>query len=61
MNSTAKKKVEFKMFRGTFTSWERLFENAAQFATQLGPERIISISQSEDQSDGVVVVWYWSE
>lgn len=61
MNSTAKKKVEFKMFRGTFTSWERLLNDAAQFATQLGPERIISISQSEDHSDGLVVVWYWSE
>jgi hypothetical protein len=26
MKSTAKKKVEFKMFRGTFTSWERLLD-----------------------------------
>lgn len=61
MNSTAKKKVEFKMFRGTFTSWESLLEQAAQFATLQGPERLISISQSEDHSDGIVVVWFWSE
>lgn len=61
MNSAAKKKVEFKMFRGTFTSWECLLGETAQFATLLGPERVISISQSEDHSDGVVVVWYWSE
>jgi len=53
--------VEFKMFRGTFTSWERLLDEAAQFASLLGPERLISISQSEDHSDGIVVVWYWSE
>ncbi len=51
--------VRFRVFRGTFTSWEALFQEAADFATSLGPERLITISQSEDRSDGVVTVWYW--
>ena len=29
------------------------------FATSVGPERLIGISQSDDRSDGVVTVWYW--
>ena len=52
--------AHFKIFRGTFTSWQGLFEQAAEFATQLGPERVISISHSQDQQlEGVVTVWYW--
>ena len=51
----------YKVFRGTFATWEALFSEAAEFATELGPERVISISHSEDDSDGVVTVWYWTE
>jgi hypothetical protein len=53
--------VQFKDFRGTFTSWTALFEKAAAFANQIEPERLISISHSEDENSGVVVVWYWSD
>ena len=53
--------AQFKVFRGTFVSWEKLFHDAAQFASELGPERVISVSHSSDSADGVVVVWYWSE
>jgi hypothetical protein len=53
--------VRFKMFRGTIASWEQLFAEAAEFATTLGSERLIAISHSEDQQDGVVAVWYWAE
>jgi hypothetical protein len=52
--------VRYEVFRGTFATWEKLFTEAAEFATRLGPERLISISHSEDQQDGVVAVWYWS-
>ncbi|MEN8127181.1 MAG: hypothetical protein ABFR90_05160 [Planctomycetota bacterium] len=52
-------KVQFQVFRGTWTSFEALFHEAAQFASALGPERLISISHSEDENDGVVTVWYW--
>lgn len=52
-------KVRFKTFRGSWASWDELFQDAADFATELGKERLISISHSEDGNDGVVTVWYW--
>ena len=52
--------VEFRIFRGVLSSWESLFSEAADFATQVGPSKLISISQSADKYDGVVTVWYWS-
>ncbi len=57
--TTAGSSVRFKEFRSSFKSWNDLFAEAAAFATTLGPERLISISHSEDQSKGVVAVWYW--
>jgi hypothetical protein len=51
--------VRFKYFRGTFKSWEHLFNDAAEFATTIGPERLITISHSSDHSEGVITVWYW--
>ena len=53
--------VRFKMFRGTMATWDQLFAEAAEFATRLGRERLITISHSEDQQDGVVAVWYWAD
>ena len=52
-------RVEFRVFRATMASWTTLFEEAAQFASQIGQERLVSISHSCDQGDGVVTVWYW--
>ena len=54
-----KDKVCFKEFRGVFSSWKNLFEQAADFATKVGRENLVSISHSEDNEDGVVTVWYW--
>jgi hypothetical protein len=54
-------RVEYRMFRGTFETWEKLFELAASFATEIGRERLIGISHSEDDDDGVVSVWYWTQ
>ena len=51
--------AQYKIFRGTFASWDELFTEAALFATGLGEGRVISISHSADQRDGVVTVWYW--
>ena len=53
--------VKHRMFRGTFTTWKTLFEEAGEFATRVGKGRLIGISHSEDQSDSVVVVWYWGD
>ena len=52
--------VDFKVFRGTLTSWGSLFAEAAAWATRCGRENLISISHSEDQNEGVVTVWYWA-
>lgn len=57
---TQKWRMTYRKFRGTFATWEQLFAEAAQFATAIGPERVLSISHSADGGDGVVTVWYWT-
>lgn len=52
--------MTFQIFRGTWAPWEQLLEEAAFFATEIGPERVVIISHSADRSDGVVTVWYWT-
>jgi hypothetical protein len=52
--------VRFKVFRGTFKTWDQLFSEAAEFATRAGKERLISISHSADHSEGVITVWFWA-
>ena len=51
--------VHYKIFRGTLASWDKLFQQASDFATKLGKEKLINISHSADGGDGVVTVWYW--
>ena len=51
--------VNFKVFRSSWQTWEAIFAEAAEFASQVGPERLVSISHSEDDNEGVVAVWYW--
>ncbi len=48
-------------FAALFTSWDSLLSQAAEFASSIGRERLITISHSEDENDGVVVVWYWAD
>ncbi len=52
--------MKYEFFRGTLASWDKLFEDAAAFATRLGWDRVVNISHSCDQRDGLVTVWYWS-
>ena len=52
-------RVKFRTFRGRLQDWQSLFEEAALFASELAKERLINISHSEDQNDGVVTIWYW--
>ena len=49
------------MFRSGLSPWDALCRQAADFATGLGPGRVISISHSEDNGEGIVTVWYWRE
>ena len=51
-------RVDYRMFRGTFKSWEALFQEAADFASSVG-ENLISISHSAYNSEGIVTVWFW--
>ncbi len=39
--------VAFEIFQGTLITWEELFQQAADFASGLGPDRVISISHSD--------------
>lgn len=52
--------VKVEVYKSHWSSWSTLFEQAARFASTLGPERLISIGHSADHSEGVVTVWYWS-
>lgn len=52
-------RLQYEVFRGTLSSWDDLFTRASDFASVLGPERVLTISHSCDHSDGVVTVWYW--
>jgi hypothetical protein len=54
-------RVVAQFFRSSFKTWEGMFEDAATFASTVPPDRLISISHSEDHSKGVVVVWFWED
>ena len=58
--TTEKWRLTFHKVRGTLATWDELFARAADFATDIGPERVLNISHSADQGDGVVTVWYWT-
>lgn len=53
--------LQFEVFKSGMESWDKLFQRAADFATNLGPDRVVNISHSEDQNEGVVTVWYWDK
>ena len=57
--AAAAKVLTFRAYRGTMATWEELFAAAARFASDLGSERVLNISHSVDDDDGVVTVWYW--
>jgi hypothetical protein len=51
--------VRFRIFRSSFSSWESLFQEAADFAGTLAPDRLINISHDCDPArEGTVCVWY---
>jgi hypothetical protein len=54
-------RVYFEVFRSRMSSWQELFQKAADFGSQVGPARLIGFSHSEDQNDGVITVWYWGD
>lgn len=60
-------RVTFKHFVSSTDSWDKMFTNAAEFATTIGRDRLIGISHSHGGGTeflgtggvGVVTVWYW--
>ena len=54
--------MKCKMFRGKFfTPWEKTFQLACDFATRIGRERVVNISNDNDQGYCIVTVWYWED
>lgn len=45
--------------QSTFMPWEELCEEAGQFASEIGREKVINISVAYSHQTGVIVVWYW--
>jgi hypothetical protein len=52
--------LQFEVFRSRVSTWDKLFEDASRFATEIGKARLVTITTSADQGDGIVVVWYWA-
>ena len=60
-------KAQCKLFQSTTKSWEALIEEATEFATAKGRERLINISVSAAGgfdtfgfgAKGAIFVWYW--
>jgi len=53
-------RVDYRVFRDQAKRWENLFYEASDFATRLGPGRVINISHAEDHQETIVTVWYWT-
>jgi hypothetical protein len=51
-------RVAFTILAGALTPWQSRCEQAAEFANELAPGRLITISCSDIVG---VVVWYWVE
>ena len=54
-------RVKFRFWKSSFDTWNAMFQDAADFASQLPPDRLINISHSSDSNRGVVTVWYWAD
>jgi len=53
-------RVSYRFFKaGSFTTWDAMFAEVAEFASRIEREDLISLSQSEDQGLAMVTVWYW--
>lgn len=51
--------VAYRIFRAAGeASWDKLLNQAAEFAGTLDRRQIINISHSSDGGSGTVVVWY---
>lgn len=55
-------KAKFVVFKSSlFSSHEALYKKAALFATRVGPENLISLTQGVEDHKITIVVWYWDK
>ena len=60
-------RVQHRIFESATQSWEDLCDEAAEFATEVGRDRLINLSVAASGGSaglgfagrGVIVVWYW--
>lgn len=53
--------THYRMFKSSVKTWQTMFNEASDFASTIGEQRVISISHSCDNGSAVVVVWYWDK
>ena len=53
-------RVRFEVFKSSFKTWKDLAEEASDYASNIGRERLINITVSADSGQGVIMVWYWA-
>ena len=51
--------VQVKIFSSTARSMGDICSDAADFASTIAPERLISISHTKEDTAIWVAVWYW--
>ena len=51
--------ARFKIFRSQWDSWETMCTEVAEFLSEIGPDMLIGVSQSQESTLGVITVWYW--
>lgn len=55
-------RAQFKVFRSQWETWEAACERVSEFASEVGPARLISITHSEaNRLGGTLIVWYWDD
>jgi len=54
-------RIKYRFFRGVLASWDDLFTQAAEFAQEIEPQRLINVSHANSGGDGTVTVWYWDD
>jgi len=53
-------RVVFKTFESQFATRQKILQKAAGFASELGAERLINITHSEDHNNSIITIWYWA-
>src|SRR5262245_15006832 len=54
-------RVTFRAFDSKMASREKLFRAAAEFASTIPRDRLITMSHSEDRDNIVITIWFWTD